>query len=276
MKWLAVAWVSVSLIASACTSNQAEKHYILAEKLWESGNFGEAVSEFEKAFQKNPKTRLGSQALYRAALTQTLYLKQHAQAIENLRQYIALNPTADLSWSARKEIANIVFERQKKYREAIRVYEDLIRENSSAKSAEDHAEFLFRAGKSHYYLFEFKEAIQRYQELIRLFPDSEVSEKAQFEIGTAFFTEGREANRGEKEDSYTRAISAYREFIEKYPKNPKIPEAQFGIAASFEEMDHLEEAYQQYQNLTSTYPSPKVIQIKLVRIRDRIAQKSRK
>ena len=54
-----------------------------------------------------------------------------------------------------------------------------------------------------------------------------------------------------------------------------VAEARFGIANCLEELDQLDAAYHSYEYLLNSYPSPKVIQIKLARLKERKAQRSR-
>jgi TolA-binding protein len=227
----------------------------------------EAAAEFERTFALSPDTKLGSQGLYRAAMTQTLYLDQHGVAIENLKKYIQLNPDAELAVTAQKEIGEILFTRTRRYREAIRYYEEFLG-NLRGAGANEAAEVYFRIGKSHLRLHEYAQAVNRFTETAKLFPDTKFGENALYEIGAAWFIEG-------KETSYPRAIHAFEEYLKKYPTGQYSLDAKFGIASALEETDRLEEALQLYQDLEPIHPSRKMIRVKLQRIKDRMNQRSR-
>ncbi len=70
-------------------------------------------------------------------------------------------------------------------------------------------------------------------------------------------------------------MEAYQRFLRRYPSSTWAAEAKFGIAACLEEMDQLDAALLQYESLRASYPSPKVIEIKLARIKERKEQRSR-
>jgi TolA-binding protein len=70
-------------------------------------------------------------------------------------------------------------------------------------------------------------------------------------------------------------MEAFTRFMKRYPQSTLIPDAKFGIASCLEEMDQLDAAYHAFEELRSTYPSPNVIEVKLVRIRERKDQRSR-
>jgi TolA-binding protein len=145
-------------------------------------------------------------------------------------------------------------------------------------------EFQFRIAKSHFFLWHFADAIQAYETLIKSYPQTPWAEKASYEIGVTYFTRGEQhAGRGglasmslaRDSDVYQEAIDAYEKFLKKYPNSELAPQARFGIAACLEEMDQLDAAFHAYEALRASYPSPKVIEIKLARIRERKAQRSR-
>src|SRR5437868_649212 len=103
------------LIFSACTLESNEKHFILAEKFWEKGDYAAAVSEFEKVIKRDKAGRLGAQALFRAAMTQTLFLSEHSQAVEKLRIYVESVGDTPNSWQAQKQIGEIYYSQVKDY-----------------------------------------------------------------------------------------------------------------------------------------------------------------
>lgn len=253
-----------------CTTKSAPKNYILAEKFWENGNYAQAAKEFKSVYQKNPKSKLGLNALFRTAQTQTLFLDQQIEAIDNFKIYIDnVSDEAEI-WKARKEIGEILFVKLQKYEESINYYNSLIKQNGTD---EEQASFLYRIAKSYYHLWKFEDAISTYRKLIQLYPDSSFVEKASFQIGMTYFTGGNENFTFKNENAYQKAIESFKKFMDQYPQSIFVVDAQFGIASCFEEMDLLEDALKLYEDIEDIYPSPKVIKIKLVRIKDRMAKK---
>ncbi len=258
----------------SCATQNTKNHYILAEKLWNSGKYKAAVREFEKVIEKNPNSQLGLQALFRAAMTQTLYLEQHQEAIIKFETYIKLSENVPVVWESQKHVGDILYSKQENFEKAADYYRNLLKLRPRAIEA---PEFLYKIGKSLFYLWRFKEAIHAFNGVIKTNPRSPWSEKAHYEIGVTYFTKGHkefEESNSLSWKTYERAISSYKEFVDKHPNSLFVPQARFGIASCFEAMEKLQEAYNLYEELEKTYPSPNVIKIKLVRIKERMRQRN--
>jgi TolA-binding protein len=262
--------LSVQLLGGfACSVDTARSHYILAEKLWMDRSYAAAVTEFEKVIAKDPRGKLGMQATYRAANTQALFLSEYAEAVKKFRLYAQGPVDPQSAWEAKVQIGEILFTKTEQYDQTIAHYQLLLRERPRAPEA---PEFLYRIGKSWFFLLRFSDALASFQEIVKDFPTSPWAEKAAFETGVTYFTRGEQ--QGEKEgDPYQEALVAYQSFVRKYPKSSLVPEARFGIAACMEEKGQLEQAYGAYSSLKAVYPSPRVIEIKLARLKERVAHK---
>ncbi len=265
---------AVLLLATAgngCTSNSPKKHYVLAEKLWADGNYASAVMEFDKVTAKEPRSKLGLQSLYRSASTQALFLGQYNDAIRKYRAYSeTVGADPDLAWSAKLQIGDILYSKLDQFDRAVQHYQALLRQNPGAAEG---PELLFRVGKGFFFQRQFADAIQSYRDLIRKYPGTSYAEKAEYEIGVTFFTKGEQHSGGNQ--AYLDAIQAFEAFVQRHPQSQWVPEAKFGIASCQEELDQLDLAAESFAALKKTYPSPNVIEIKLVRIRERKAQRSR-
>lgn len=258
--------LAFGLLAQAgCNSGRAQRIFALAEQLWSEGNYSAALGEFEKAAAKDPQGELGQRALYRAATTQALFLSQYPEAIRKLQAFVEATKDPAARWEAEKLIGELYFSRLEQHEQVIRHYEALLKKRPTAPEA---PEFWYRMGRSHFFLWQFNEALLTYRGLISQFPRSMWAEKAAFEIGVTLATEGSSA-RGCQE-----AMKAYQDFLERYPRSELVPQARFGIASCLEERNQLDAAYQAYLALQKDYPSPGVIQVKLARIHERVLQKS--
>lgn len=246
----------------------------MAEKLWTDGNYAAAVNEFEKVHTQDPKGKLGLQALYRAATTEALFLNQYNDAVNKLRTYAELTEDKETAWDAQRQVGDLLFNKLESYDLALEQYQKLLKQNPRSP---DSPMFLYRMGKARFFLWRFNDAIQTYREVLKLYPKTVWGENAAFETGVTYFTRGEQAVDGKPgtSEAYQDAIDAYESFIQKYPKSPHVIEARFGIAACLEEMDQLEAAYQAFNALKDTYPSPNVIKVKLARIRERRSQRNR-
>jgi TolA-binding protein len=258
---------------SGCSLNTAKKHYVLAEELWQEGNYQAAVAEFDKVTAKDPRGRLGQQALFRAATTEALFLSHYPEALKKFKIFAESSPDASAVWEAQKEIGELLFSKMEQYDQAVAHYRSLIQQKPGAPETPD---FLYRIGKSEFFLWHFDDAIKTYEELHRRFGQTPSGEKALFEVGVCQFTRGEQSvgGRGPGMDTYRDAIEAYERFIKTYPRSALVSQARFGIASALEELDQIDAAYQGYEALKDSYPDRNVIEIKLARIRDRRAQRS--
>lgn len=263
-------WLLSCAFFLSCSLDSAKKNYILAEKLWADEKYNEAVVEFEKVIKRDPRGALGAQALYRAAVTQTLFLGEHVEAIEKFQQYIeTVGASQGVEWQAQLEIGEILFSKLRRHREAIRHYEGLLRRNPPQSD-----EFMYRIGQSRFALGEYESAIDDYGRVRRQWPQSPWSEKAAYQIAATYLAiaDRKQASIESEAPAYQRAIQAFEAFLKEFPESAWAPQARFGIASCYEELDQLEAAHAQYEKIADTYPSPNVIQIKLIRIEERMAK----
>lgn len=264
-------------LLSACSVDSAKSRFILAERLWKDGKYAAAVQEFERVVSKDPRGKLGRQARFRAAMTESIYLGEYSDAIAKFKAFSeGADPSVEgqqESWQAKLQIGEIYFSRLERYDEAILHYSAMIR---ARPDAPERGKILYRIGRSHFYLWQFDRAISAFEKVLKEDPLSEWAEKAMLEIGTSWFTSG-EQNPGDEEQAepYQKAIKAYDAFLKRFPNSRFAVEARFGIASSLEELDQLDAAYEKYEALKETYPSPNVIEIKLTRIRERKEQRDR-
>ena len=261
------------LLLCACTVDSAKRHYVLAEKLWTDGRYAGAVGEFDKVAARDPRGKLGTQALLRGATTQALFLSQYPEAIDKLKRFTELSQDSAAVWEARKQIGDLLFNKTEQYDQAFRYYQDLLQLNPQVVEA---PEFLFRIARSQFFQGHFDLALGAYQQIIKQHPKSEQAERASFEIAQTRLAQGEQSGAARAAaDLLKSAMASYEEFLKEYPKSQHVAEAQFGIASCLEAMDQLDAAYQGYSALRDTYPSRNVIEIKLERIRERKAQRSR-
>ena len=263
-----------------CSSNSAKSHFILAERFWADGKYAAAVSEFEKVTQREPNWKLGLQSLFRAAMTQTLYLSQHEEAIRKLRQFVVAVKGGESAHEANRQIGEILFTKLERYPDAIKHYKALLAQEESLAPV-DAGEYAFRVSKAQFFLWQFGKAIDGYREIRRKYPRTHWAERAGYEIGAAYYTSGERGRKGVAaggaiaEEKFQAGIDAFDEFIHEHPDSRWVPEAKFGIAACLEELDQLDAALVRYQAVKKEYPSPLVVDVRIARIKERQNQKRR-
>ena len=262
--------IGVGFAVFCCSLDGTKKSYLLAERLLSDGSYIAAVNEFEKVFSRDPKGALGQKALFRAAMTQMLYLSQNDLAIRKFNTIIETSNDKDVVWEAKKYIGEILFSKLEDYAQSLQYYQSVLKSNPSANEA---PEFLFRTGRSYFFLSKFSEALGVYEEIRKKYSQSIWAEKALLEEGLSMFTRGEKGGVKSKQLSdFQKGVALYEDFIKLYPKSVGVVQARFGIASCLEEMEQLDTAFEKFKELRSSYPAPEVIDIKLRRIAERRVQ----
>ncbi|MBN22113.1 MAG: hypothetical protein CL678_12605 [Bdellovibrionaceae bacterium] len=253
-----------------CSRHPALSHYELAQKLWDKGKYKAAVSEYQKVLKKDPKGKLGIQALYQSAFTQFLYLNEYEQAAQEFAKYIKLSRSGESIWKAQVQLGEILFVHTKNYDQAIEIYSDLLKKDPTHKKAPF---FLFRKAKSYFFQWDFEKAIQYFGDVEKWYPSSPWAEKASYEKGLSYFTSADELKLRDLKKVHERfrsAISQLETFMKDYPKSALIPHAQFLIGNSYEELEEKNQALEIYQKLLKNHPTPALIQVRIHRLNERI------
>lgn len=275
-----------SLVWVACGGSGAKSEYILAEKLWEEKSYAAAAAQFERAFQKDQKGSLGRQALYRAATTQYLFTQKHSAALALFRRYLEVDPESPAARDAEIQIGEILFSKLAQYEAAIQHYRKWLRAHPGDPL---NPEFLFRVGRAQFYLWQFEDAIQTFESVrLQSTEDRWVAEslyqagmchmalagQSQERAATAEPGEEGEAVAVGKKERYKRATVLFEQAASRYPKSKAAQEARLGLATAHEELGQWPEALEVLQEIAGTYPSPQVVQIRIIRIRERLARQS--
>jgi len=257
-----------------CTSQNPRDRFLLAEKLWQEKNYAAAVGEYEKVVQKDPSSDLGVEAAYRAATTQTLFLNEHLLAMKKLNRLIEVNREHRLAHPANRLIGEILFSKLEQYEQSIQQYEKMLvlYPDDPAKD-----EYTYRIGKSLFHLLRFDDSIRTFRIVIEKYPVSESAKLARFAIGVSEQTKGHQLQGKEArlaQDAFKLAVKEYGEFIRLYPADPLVLDAKFETGNCLEELDQVDAAYGQFEEILEKYPNRKVVELKLRRIRDRKSQKN--
>jgi tol-pal system protein YbgF len=88
-------------------------------------------------------------------------------------------------------------------------------------------------------------AIQAFQEFLKYYPSTQLSDNAQYWIGECHF--GKQ--------QYADAITAWDELLRQYPGTDKIPDARFKKAVALEKMGRRQLALLEYRYITEHYPN---------------------
>jgi tol-pal system protein YbgF len=88
-------------------------------------------------------------------------------------------------------------------------------------------------------------AIQEYREYLRNYPNTDLSDNAQYWIGECYFSKGR----------YNEALAAWDDLMRDYPASDKLPDARYKKAVTLERLGRRREALVEYRSVVERYPN---------------------
>jgi tol-pal system protein YbgF len=102
----------------------------------------------------------------------------------------------------------------------------------------------YQAAYSDYASGRYKLAAQAFREYLRHYPDTEVSDNAQYWIGESFYAQG----------DFAAAIIEYRSVLDRYPKGDKVPASLLKIGIANSRLGQRAEARKSLQQVIQRYP----------------------
>jgi tetratricopeptide (TPR) repeat protein len=144
-----------------------------------------------------------------------------------------------------------IYEHERKYDEAIRIYETAY---SVLTEPQNQALILHKLGELSRQQGRFDYAIQYYQELVGQYPHSEFATPAQYFIGLSY---SRKPNA--QLDELNKACEAYETFIEKYPSSELALDAHWNLASLYDRLGRQERAMDVCKKIIETYQSPSFV-----------------
>ena len=252
----------LGILLSGCDvlDKTANNEYEAATKLWNAGDYSNAVRHYFALVKEHPHSSKADDALYWAGVTQFLYLGETEKALQTLRLLLKTYPRRDMASYAQWYIAQIFELGYSDYDSAINEYRKAITYSNREvreKSLYSLAECLFRVRK-------IEEARAIWTQQIAEFPNGPQSRLAFFRLGTAAFS-GGELDTAER---------FYRKALEQNADRELKLKATFALAECLELGDNLREALALYREIEPAYPNPESIQIKIKALENRIVKKS--
>lgn len=230
-----------------------------AEAAWDRGDFRSAVALFREVAERHPGHRLAPEALFRTGRATYLFLNDPREAVLVLRQ-LARHESAG-PWQRRaQQLLGEIFEvRQGDCRQAIVEYQRVI---SLDPRGEGSAVAQFAVARCAFTLGDFEQARAEYELLLERYPESGLRPRALAGIANAWYVTGR----------FAQAVTFYRQAQQEARDPALAAEAGFGVATSLEEAGDLAGALVQFEHVRSTYPNPGLVEQRIARARERIAQ----
>ncbi len=234
------------------------------QKLLERGTRQEAhqqLSEASKTYQKivadYPHSAQAEEALYRIGKLWQYDLRDVRQA---LLSYLTLEhdyPQSQLLHAAQEEAARIFKYSLRDYSQAIVYYQQLYQD-----SAPQADQYLYEIADCYFHLENYTQARIELENLLELFPESQLVDEALYRKGGLALLEKR----------YTAAQADWTKLVEDYPQSRYRSEVEYNLASLLEEQGKLHDALQKYRGIED-FSRPDLLREKIEHLEKRIAAK---
>lgn len=234
-----------------------------AKDLVRERKFNNAIEYYLSFATKHSSHPRAPEALFEIGSIQQMMLGEVDKSIETYRKLVENYPVNTYTVLAQRRIADIYKNNYSNYRQALTEYDKLIRAVPNDKSA---AEVQFEIADCYTLLHEYDQANMEYEMLIEKYPTYDRMEEVYVKKAGNAYIAGK----------YDLAIDDYNRILQLFPNTKFKIDVIFGLGSSYDELDEFEKAKQNYLQIRDTYPSPKVIDIRLAGIEKRKQKKSYK
>lgn len=245
------------LFLCGCTESRQARLLQSAEELLAAGKFAEGAELLRRTIAINTESKSGVKALYKLGFTQETYLRDFESAVFNYQEFIRLSGDPVSIYEVQKRIAGLYFEHSQDPRKAIAAYRKLLTLNPDSLEADL---FQFRIAQVFFRLNDFEMSRQEFQRLIDGFPKSALAPRARFEIGNAYYMEGK----------YDIAVEALKQVTRLYPQSEQAAEAFFLMAQCLEHQERLPAALGVYESLRGRYSSAEILNLRISQLKRRL------
>jgi len=194
-------------------------------------------------------------------------------------------PGGAAAGDAQRQIGEIYFNKTNQYEMAIRHYRKWLKDNPGAPET---AEFLYRIGRSQFFLFQFEEAIKTFESVLATAAVSAQAAESAYQIGMAHLSLAAKSRSTAGEDDgeddgearidsrgrYRLAVKAFEDAERRYPASTAAQQAALGVVTAYEEQGLWEDAVNKLQEMHGKYPIPQILKIRMHRIQERLAKRT--
>lgn len=209
-----------------------------ADSHYQTGNYNRARDLLLRYLNTYPSGRRAPAAQYVLGWTY-FEQEQYRPAARAFRRFLDSNAPEDDAIPYRKDarlrLADSYFA-LKRYDEAIDAYQTV------GGTGADYA--LFQAAQAYNRDDQPNRAIETYQQLADLYPDSRWHQEALYRVGYLYF----------QQQDYRQSRRIYRDVMERFPESRVAPQALYGIADTYYNAGDLQQAASTYQEVLARYP----------------------
>jgi len=232
-----------SFLSQYATSSYAgDVWFIRGASLFELGRYAEAIPALSQALSASQD--FADDAQYLIAKSFANGLRDYGKAIEEYLRFIAQYPESELLGNAYYELGDCYYILGE-YRRALTAYEE-----AQAAGGDVARKALYSAAHCLYRLEFYNRAAARFLEYVAQYPDTDISDDAQYFAGASFYKAFR----------YGEALTAFEDCVTRYPQGRWYngiliaPAALFHKGLCLEKLGRYEEAYEVYLGIIRDYP----------------------
>ena len=223
--------------------------------------FYNAIEYYMSFAYKHPEHPRAPEALFEIGNIQQLMLGETDKAIETYRKLVASYAINVYTIQAQRRIADIFKNNYSNYRQALTEYDKLIR---AVPADKDAPAVQYEIADCYTLLHEYDQADLEYQALIEKYPAYENMEQVYFKKANNAYISGK----------YDKAIEDYQKILQLFPETKFKTDVLFGLGSSYDEMEDFDQAKNFYAQVKDTYPTPRVVEIRMQGLEKRRQKKS--
>ncbi len=247
----------------SCWGNDLEHRFSKGLEFLYDNHYEDAESHFlmfarEMARSDNPDAKhWQAKALFQIGRIDHLYLDQPHRAVSQLRKALKLYPKAAFAFDARKEIADIFYDRLMDYRTSAMEYERLVHDFSEHKGIDTYQ---YRVAQSYFLVRDFDQARTEARLLLSKWPDSRSAQEARLLIANSYYLQNRLSD----------AIKAHRDLLDSNPDIPIRARSLFELGICYQDLGEKQKAEEAFIAALKDHPRPDLVQMQLAALRERI------
>lgn len=250
----------IPLLFVACTERRQMSLLEKAEGALSESHYLEATELLRRAILIDPDSKPGVKAYYRLGFVQETYLQDFEGALLSYLEFVKYSSDQVSVYEVLKRIANIYFQHVLDLDKAVETYQKLLSLSPDSLEADF---FLFQSAQAYFRLNKFELARTQYQTLTEKFPKSQYAARARYAVGNSYFMEGR----------YDVALEALKQVLRQHEDSDYAIEARFLMAQCLEHQQKYQNALEIYRSLQNRYPVPAVLELRMKELAKRVKEK---
>lgn len=252
----------VFVAVAACTLGVSDDQWKLAQSYVQQGQFLRAIEEYSRIVNLEKSGDMAVKAQSEIALIYEQHVKDYPRAIRAYRDvFRRAENEAPSRLKARIEIARIYSGRMGDFQAAAEEYEVIFKEFGYQLS--EGPELMLSWAEALMEASQFEEATNVLKNFRERFPGHKDGPKA-------LFLQAQTQLAAQKNEL---AIEDFREIIRRYNGmdgfESMVAESYYGLGIAFEASDDIEQALEAYRSSLLTYPNPRVVELKIQRLKQR-------